>query len=73
MRHVHKELPAKVQFDPDTAKPAVISFEHGTLWAMAGSGSIERIKAAKKPVCGKLSSCNKSQPESGDSHNSRPK
>lgn len=35
-RHRGREWPAVVRFDPETGKPAVVDFEHGTLWAMAG-------------------------------------
>ncbi|MDY0041680.1 MAG: hypothetical protein RBS57_15310, partial [Desulforhabdus sp.] len=45
MRYTSTKLPAKVQFDPDTATPAVVSFEHGILWSMAGSASVERVRA----------------------------
>ena len=37
---LNREFSANVFFDPVTGKPAVIEYEHGMLWAMAGNGSV---------------------------------
>ncbi len=42
-RFLNKEFSARVYFDPESRKPAVVDFEHGILWSMAGSGSTERV------------------------------
>ncbi|MHB1356337.1 MAG: hypothetical protein ACYCZF_10220 [Anaerolineae bacterium] len=34
---------ARVYYDPGSAKPAVIVYENGILWAMAGSGSVFKV------------------------------
>jgi hypothetical protein len=44
-RFLNKELPARVYFDPESGKPAVVDFESGILWSMAGGGSTERVGA----------------------------
>jgi hypothetical protein len=38
-----KEFAAQVYDDPRTAKPALIEYENGILWIMAGSGSVTKI------------------------------
>jgi hypothetical protein len=41
--YVHKALFAKVYFDPESGRPAVVDFEHGILWSIAGRESTERL------------------------------
>ena len=38
-----KQVSAKVYFDPESLRPAVIETECGLLWRMAGSGAAERL------------------------------
>ena len=45
-QHLGMRFPADVFFDPGTGTPALIEFEHGTLWVMAG-GSCQRLGGDK--------------------------
>jgi hypothetical protein len=44
-RFLNKEFSARVYFDPESGRPALVDFDHGILWSMAGSGSTKRIGA----------------------------
>lgn len=44
-RFLNKEFSSRVYFDPESGRPAVVDFDHGILWSMAGSGSTKRIGA----------------------------
>lgn len=40
---IGKQFDAQVYFDPRSGKPAVIEYERGILWIMAGSGSVLKL------------------------------
>jgi hypothetical protein len=40
---IGKQFDAQVYFDPKSGKPAVIEYESGILWIMAGSGSVLKL------------------------------
>ena len=40
---IGKPFDAQVYFDPGSGKPAIIEYEKGILWVMAGSGSVLRL------------------------------
>ena len=40
--HIDRDIKAQVYFDPKSGRPAVIESEVGLLWAMAGSGAVEK-------------------------------
>jgi hypothetical protein len=42
-RFLNTAFNARVYFDPESRRPAVVDFDHGILWSMAGSGSTRRI------------------------------
>jgi len=40
---VGKQFDAQVYFDPRSGKPAIIEYEKGILWIMAGAGSVMKL------------------------------
>ena len=44
-QHLGTRFRADVYFDPVAGTPALIDFEHGTLWVMAGGGACRRLDA----------------------------
>jgi hypothetical protein len=40
--NIGRDIKAQVYFDPKSGRPAVIESEFGLLWAMAGSGAVEK-------------------------------
>ncbi len=46
---LRKDFPAQVYFDPESGRPAIVQFEHGILWSLAGNRASVRLGSGKRP------------------------